>query len=995
MIIHSKWFQVGAAVCAMTILATAAMAQEEDSLDRNYAEELPRIAPLEPDQALASFEIHPDFEIQIVAAEPLVHDPVAVAFDEAGRLYVVEMRGYSEQREENLGAVRCLEDTDGDGKMDKSTVLIDGLEWPTAVACWDGGVFIGVSPDIQYCKDTDGDGKADVREVVYTGFGLSNVQGLLNSFKWQLDNRIHGATSSSGAEVRPGDDPAAPPLNLRGRDYSFDPIGRGIRAESGGGQHGLTFDEYGAKYVCHNSNHCQFIHFEDRHIARNPYLAPPRANISVAADGPAADVFRISPVEPWRVVRTRLRVKGLVPGPVEGGGTAAGYFTSATGITVYKGDAFPEIYRGNLFIGDVGSNLVHRKTVKPDGLTMVANRADANTEFLRSTDIWFRPVQFANGPEGALYIADMYREVIEHPASLHPIIKQHLDLTSGQDRGRIYRIVPKGFEQPSIPDMSESSIAVLCANLGHANVWNRETAARLIYQRQDRAAVPILEKMAADRDGDAIEFMHAIYALHGLNAAQPHLRAALYHKHPRVREHGARIAGLLDDVEPVEDTLYSVYADETDLRARYEMIYAMGNSTNPQIKAQRFANAALSYPDDPWIRLAVLSGSADSAAGILVNMLGQPFRSEWHTPLARFAGASASDDQLHTLLAEIATPTNAQRYEGGQRAELVSAIIEGAAIVKRPGLNEILAQHPDTQGVITQQISQAVAVLNDEESKPEDRASALGRLGLAEVDVALPYINTALEGGNPASLQVAAIDAARQFTDVRAGKSIVRAWPGLGPFAKTRAIEALFSRETWLVALLDAIDAGTFTVSHLDSVRRNQLANHPDESIQERAGAMLAADSATPREEIVAKYQSALELAGDAKRGEAIYKEHCSQCHKIGSMGYAVGPDLTTMAQSGPDKILINVLDPNREVNPQYINYTVETSDWETYSGIISAESATSVTLRRANGAEDTILRVNIDRIQSEKLSIMPEGWEETIDPQGMADIIAFLSGLG
>ncbi|HWC90866.1 MAG TPA: PVC-type heme-binding CxxCH protein, partial [Pirellulales bacterium] len=171
--------------------------------------ELPRIAPHEPAAALSTFRVQPGYKIEQVAAEPLVVDPVCLAFDENSRLYAVEMRDYSEQDKEKLGRVRLLEDTDGDGRYDKSTIFAEGLSWPTAIACSGGGVFIGAAPDIVYCKDTNGDGRADVQKTIYTGFGRSNVQGLLNTFTWTLDNRIQGATSSSGAEVRPADDPQA------------------------------------------------------------------------------------------------------------------------------------------------------------------------------------------------------------------------------------------------------------------------------------------------------------------------------------------------------------------------------------------------------------------------------------------------------------------------------------------------------------------------------------------------------------------------------------------------------------------------------------------------------------------------------------------------------------------------------------------------------------------------------------------------------------------
>ena len=197
-----------------------------------------------------------------------------------------------------------------------------------------------------------------------------------------------------------------------------------------------------------------------------PFLAVPRSRISIAADGPQAEVYRKSPVEPWRLVRTRLRVAGLVKGPVEGGGRAAGYFTGSTGVTIYRGNAWPKESQGQAIIGDVGSNIIHRKVIEWKGLVPIARRVDENREFVASTDIWFRPVQFANAPDGALHILDMYREVIEHPKSLPPEIKQHLDLTSGRDRGRLYRILPDGFQQPKLPKLSTLPIGEVGRRLG-------------------------------------------------------------------------------------------------------------------------------------------------------------------------------------------------------------------------------------------------------------------------------------------------------------------------------------------------------------------------------------------------------------------------------------------------------------------------------------------------------------------------------------------------
>ncbi|HAM71625.1 MAG TPA: cytochrome C, partial [Verrucomicrobiales bacterium] len=409
--------------------------------------DLPRTPPVEVRNALKTFQVKPGFTLQVVAAEPLVVDPVAMDFDEEGRLFVVEMRDYSERRDERLGRIRMLEDVDGDGRYDKSTIYADNLPWPTALLCYHGGVFIGTTPDILYCKDRNHDGVADTREVVFTGFASDslnhlNVQALLNSFHWGLDNRIHGSASVSGGHVTSPRFKGRPAIDLRGLDFSFDPRQFDIRPESGGGQHGMCFDNTGHKFVSSNSDHLQQVVYEDRYSRVGSWVDLPPVRRSIAVDGPAAEVFRISPDEPWRVIRTRWRVTGAVPGMIEGGGRPSGYFTAATGVTVYRGNAYPREYWGDVFVADCGSNLIHHKKLRHQGPDLLAERPpdELHREFIASTDNWFRPVQFVNAPDGTLHVLDMYRETIEHPWSLPESIKKHLDLNSGNDRGRIYRI---------------------------------------------------------------------------------------------------------------------------------------------------------------------------------------------------------------------------------------------------------------------------------------------------------------------------------------------------------------------------------------------------------------------------------------------------------------------------------------------------------------------------------------------------------------------------
>ena len=459
--------------------------------------------PQEPAEALGTFQVPDGFRIETVAAEPLVRDPIAIAFDEDGRMFVVEFPEYNHQhagwKVPRNGGVKMLVDTDQDGRFDQSTVYVDGLASPTAVACWNGGILVGAAPEILFCKDTNGDGRADVRKVLFTGFGVSENRGggaRLNSFRWGLDHRFHLSTSFSGGDVRRADDDEASAVSLRNRSFAFDPQTLEFAATSGSGQHGLAIDDWGRMFTCNNSDPFRLVMYDSRYLADNPHVEAPADLLSIAADGKFTKLHRISPLESWRVERTQRRTQGSYRGSDEGG-APAGFFTSATGVTVYRGDAWPERFRGDIFVGEVSNNLVHRARLTSKGLALVAEQADGEREFLASRDVWFRPVELANAPDGNLYVVDMYRELIETALALPPDVLAAIREGAGVDRGRIYRIVPVGFEQRLLPKLGAATTTELVSLLEHENGWHRDTAARLLFERQDRAAIAPLKALAA------------------------------------------------------------------------------------------------------------------------------------------------------------------------------------------------------------------------------------------------------------------------------------------------------------------------------------------------------------------------------------------------------------------------------------------------------------------------------------------------------------------
>jgi putative membrane-bound dehydrogenase-like protein len=963
----------------------------------DFSAELPRIPPVEASQALGTFSVQPGYHLELVAAEPLVADPVAAAFDENGRLYVVEMRGYSEDPDDLLSRVRMLTDTDGDGRFDESVVFVDHLSWPTAITCYDGGVFIGDAPDILYCKDSDGDGRADERKTVFTGFSKANVQGLLNSFCWGLDNRIHGATSTSGGNVCRADDPQAKPVNLNGRDFAFDPRSLELSATSGGAQHGMSFDAWGRKFDCSNSDHIQQVMYEDRYIARNPYLSALGPRKSIAADGPQAEVFRTSPVEPWRVVRTRLRVSGAAPGPIEGGGRAAGYFTGATGVTIYKGDAWPPSEQEIALIGDVGSNLVHRKRLEPNGLEFIARRIDEKSELVSSRDIWFRPAQFLNVPDGTLYILDVYREVIEHPASLPPMIKRHLDLTSGRDRGRIYRIAANGFRPRKPPALRQATTNELVALLEHPNTWHRETAARLLFERQDKSVVPLLEKLVRESP-EPLARMHALYALEGLSSLTDNtLMQAVNDESPGVREHAVKLSEPWLILSPdLPDRVAAMRGDD-DLRVRYQVAFSLGELPTPE-SFKALADLARRDAGDQWMRLAIQSSLAKGAELVLADLAADESfcRSEsgivFLQSLARQIGTANRAAEMQAALQTI------ERLSKGDAA-VAGVIVRGlAAGLAGRGANLETAfageQATTARRIVNDLIASARAMATDDSQPVNRRVSAIDTLALAGFNVVEESLTGLVHERQPQEVQRAALRTLGRFNDPAVARIILDVRPGLGPSVRSAAADVLFSRPVWIAALFDAVERGEISANDLDPARLKFLSSHSDAAIRKRAEKLLASLAIGRRQDVVEAYRDVLTMPGDAGRGKAAFKKVCAACHRVESVGYEIGPNLATVKSRGADAILVNLLDPSREVNPQFVNYVLVTDDGRTLTGMIAAETATSVTLRRAENASDTVLRVNIDELRSSGQSLMPEGMEKQLSKQEMADLIAYLLGV-
>jgi putative membrane-bound dehydrogenase-like protein len=1013
-LLFPRWrFGLVATLAALCFIGPTLRADEPSiPLPDNF----PRVPPKEPAEAIKTFECQHGFSMQLVAAEPLVMDPVDMAYDEDGRGYVVEMRDYPFPEEKNaepevfLGQVRLLNDDDGDGRMDRSTVFADQLAWPTSVCCWKGGVFVAAAPDIWYFKDTDGDGKADERRKVFTGFSRYNVQAIMNNMKWGLDHRIYGAAAGNGGNVKQGGEEHAKDgaISLARRDFRFDPVTEKLEATSGGERFGNCFDDWGNRFLCNIRNPVQHVVLPAHYLARNPHLVVPRTVNDVAESGDQLRVFRISEPEAWRTYRAQRWSLDRVNYP-RSELIGAGFWTSSSGATVYRGGAYGDSFRDNVFIGEVAGNLVHRQILTRDGVTFKSRRADPNTEFVRSTDNWFRPVNFVNGPDGCLHVLDMYRETIEHPWSIPDDIKAKLDLQSGNDRGRIYRLTPPDFElskaMPKFPKLSTATTEELVALLESPHGWWRETAHRLIYERQDKAAENDLRKLLRDSQSPQAR-LHALRSLAGLGVllrdditrAAMDENAGVVTNALQLEEANQKLPGRIST--SVDDE-HRAERENSSQAIRFQKALSLGNFDNNQHELARLAERDAA---DPWMRDAILSSSVRSADLLLAKLLEKrrfEHRSggvELVRELAFTVGARGDKAQLDSLLKTLGQqPEDAPTY-------LQNAAVAGLARGCKSRGQTLTALLHATDGKvrkrITKLIQEATVVGADTSRGAIERIPAMELFPFFPWDQVRTPLFAALLPQEPREVQRAAMKVLAGRDEKEVASELIGRWKQLTPPVREEAMTILLSRPAWLPLVVEALEQGMIPAGQLSIPHRARILAAADKALVVRGEKILGPVASSPRKEIVDNYRQTLtrlaatKTAADATKGSIVFRRECANCHQLGKEGFAVGPNLATIRHRSPQEILIHILDPNREVSPDFVEYSVMLTDGRTLTGLIANESDAGLTLRRSEGKEDAILRREIEQISSSGKSLMPEGVEQKVTAAEMADLVAFLLGI-
>lgn len=977
---------------------------------------------LSPEASMSTFEIADGFKIEQIAAEPLVADPVDMAIDEYGRLYVVEMHGYPLDKS-GSGAVKLLEDTDGDGIMDKSTVFADNLVLPTGVMRWKKGILVTDPPNVLYLEDTDGDGTADKREIILSGFALANPQHNVNNPLLGLDNWIYlghepAATakvytdyfSDRGSEVffpAHSDGPRLP-RNALGRSVRFNPDKVLLENLSSQTQFGHTFDKWGNRFLVSNAHHIYHEVIKAAYLDRNKSLLVSNTTESVSDHGNAADVYPITK-NPEHQLLTDL-----------------GVFTAACGITSYSGGLFPSPYDSVTFVAEPVGNLVHADILRDRGATFTASRLFDQKEFLASTDAWFRPVNMYIGPDGALYIIDYYRQIIEHPEWMADEVAKSGAIYNGIDQGRIYRITPKDTPVLSWSNrlkMGDETSEQLVARLADPNTWWRTNAQRLLIDRKDLSVTPLLEKLAVEA-GSSLGRLHALWTLHGLDALNEEtLLLALSDPEAGVRENAIRMSEdlFLKQNNPgagrVIGKLISLKKDKSP-KVRFQLLASLGFVSSPAAVDAR-KELLFSNLEDNWMQIAALSAVPASSDNLLEEVLagyrkGNPQYASLTERISNMTGATGDIDRIKKLITRALASSNAKQEWRGpvlkgltqslrnkdidrqslapeRELLLAAALTNQDAAIRRSAMDLLRVLNLPESENTRKALEASLAGIQNPGLDADKRAEAIRLLMLDSPGKYASAFKDLINPKQPAAVQSAALSALAAIPDSTISVFLIEKWGSLTPGIREQAIGTFLGNDARIALLLDALEKHIIDPSVISWPRQVGLMANGNELLRLRARKLLSGGNNSEQEAIKA-YQQALTLTGDSENGKQVFAQHCAICHQIGGKnGVAYGPDLATIRNRRPASVMADILNPNLSIADGYDIWNIELKSGETVQGLIASETPSAITIKNYGGVETVIARGDIATLNAMETSVMTAGFDQLIDKQLMADLLAYL----
>ena len=941
------------------------------------------------------FEIQDGFNVELVANEPLIYDPVDLEFNEKGDAMVLEMPGYP--MEDKQSRLLVLKDNNKDGVYDSTIVFKDNLGLADSFMPYKKGVLVAAPPYLLQLHDENGDYKVEKVDTLMGGFAKENLQHNYNGLTYGIDNWIYAA--NGGNDGKPywwGDTTTA--MDLRGQDLRFNLETRQMErlGESSGG-FGLAMDEYGRFFETHNLTHISHLVFPDRYLKGRQIL--PENTLQNISDHEEDGLARIFPIG---------EQEDRVNHPEQ-----SGYFSGSCGVTYYGGGAFGEKYNNTVWVADVVLNLIHVDKIKPNGASFTASRIFENKDFLASSDRAFRPVNMSVGPDGSMYIIDIHRKVIEHPEWIPDEIEKTLDLNAGKNQGRIYKIssTNKSFDFKQF-----SSSEGLLESLKNPNQWVRNTAHRLLMENVLSNETFLGLKKLLESD-NALARLHAIWILTYSGKLTPNeVLAALQDKNAAIRESVLKISeNYLTESESI---LNKIIALLNDLDARVRMQAALSLSTLPEnhpfykknqdLILQSLAKTA-KLPNDEWNVAAITLAAqiqtvelfaqisqeknvnSSLLASLALNISGE---TENVLSILRYLSTSPISDKEKTLVvSQLAKHT--EKVNGKSIENQVSQLEQKAELdllTSLASLRQKLKLQPSSQFLkYSKEASKNVLDTSLPDSVRVQYLSLLDFLPYAQKSTIL---FECLKNNQPLKLQENALRQLSNYREKEIGNKVVAMWKDLSPQTRRYASDLLLYIESNHDALLTGLENGIINIGEMnfDLERRRTLLWWTDnENTKTRAKKLFSDSGVSNRQAAMDKMKPALTLKGNNINGKKIFSNTCATCHKYGSIGQEVGPVLTEISRKSKATMLHDILDPNAAVDPKYVNHSLETKSGAIHMGIVANETDKSVTIHKIGGEKVLINKSEIKKFRSLGTSLMMEGFENALSTQEMADLLEFL----
>ncbi|MEN2282125.1 PVC-type heme-binding CxxCH protein [Algoriphagus sp. SE2] len=946
---------------------------------------------------LEGFQLEPGFILERVAIEPLIRDPVDLEFNELGDALVLEMPGYP--FEDQQSRILVLKDKNKDGVYDDKIVFIENLQLANSFMPYKKGVLVAAPPYLLFVQDDNQDYKPEKVDTLMGGFSTGNLQHNYNGLTMGLDNWIYAANGGNDGKPYWWDDQESE-LDLRGQDFRFNLETKSLErlGESSGG-FGLAMDDYGRVFETHNLEHISQLVFPDRYIQGRQTLK--RHTLENISDHEENGLARIYPIG---------EQESRVNHPEQ-----SGYFSGACGITYYGGSAFGEDYNKTVWVADVVLNLIHVDKIKSYGSAFTASRLLEKRDFMASSDRSFRPVNMSLGPDGSIYVVDMHRQVIEHPEWIPDDIERTLDLEAGKDQGRVYKISKEGVDQAF--DLGQFNTQDgLVKSLGHSNQWVRKTAHRLLMD-QNLSDETIEQLNTGLSTANEFAKLHSLWILNLKDELEEEsLLTALKNASPNIRESALVIAEQQINLNPELALVSLELLSDSDSRVRMQAALSLSTLKPERLSELKtkilngIQNAA-KLPSDDWNIAALTLASGYYGTELLTNLLANPSP---QIPDQFLSSLALSSNRTESDAKNILQALENSGIQMSAKQQIIKQFTFGVMEIKGKSLEPYIQnlEKSGDLGLISElailrrklelptspeflQLSQtALTKVSDKSLQDSIRLQQLALIELLPYQVKSEVLFKCLKNTEPLKLQENALRQLSTYNEKEIGEKIVSMWQELSPQTRRYAGDLLLYIEMHHDALLTGLEDGSINIGEMnfDLERRRTLLWWTDNEETKRRAEKLFTDSGvTNRKEAIDQMKLALALEGSVLQGAKVFENICSNCHIYGTIGNEVGPVLTEISRKSKETNLHDILDPNAAVDTKYINHRLETNVGIVHVGIVDNETDQDITIKKTGGESVTINKSDIKAFRSLGTSLMMEGLENSMSPQEMADLLAFL----